>query len=52
MKKYKCFVSYINHEGKRVWKVFREDSVWAATRRVDMIADNNRQVSYVRIEHV
>lgn len=52
MKKYKCFISYISHDGKRVWKIFFAESIWAATHRVDLIAENNRQVSYVRIERL
>ena len=52
MKKYKCFVSYVTIDGKRVWKLFRSASVLNATETVGLIAMNNPRVDYVRIERL
>lgn len=51
MKRFKCFVSYMTIDGKRVWKLFRADSVMKATESINLIAQENI-VSYVRIERV
>ena len=50
MKKFKCFVSYMTIDGKRVWKLFWADNVLNATETVNLIALNNPRVDYVRIE--
>lgn len=52
MKKFKCFVSYVTIDGKRVWKLFQADSVLNATETVNLIALNNPRVDYVRIERL
>lgn len=52
MKKYKCFVSFVTIDGKRVWKLFRADSVLKATETVNLIELNNPRVDYVRIERL
>lgn len=52
MKRFKCFISYISHDGKRVWKLFRADNVLNATETVNLIALNNPRVDYVRIERL
>ena len=52
MKRFKCFVSYMTANGKRVWKLFRADSVLKATETVNLIALNNPRVDYVRIERL
>lgn len=51
MKKFKCFVSYMTIDGKRVWKMWRAPSIGAATESINLIAQENI-VSYVRIERV
>ena len=52
MKRFKCFVSYMTIDGKRVWKLFRAYSVLNATKTVNLIALNNPRVDYVRIERL
>ena len=51
MGKYKVFVSFVNQQNKRVWKLFRSLSVQNAVERVNLIAAENL-VTYVRIERV
>ena len=52
MRNYKCFVSYIKRDGKRVWRLFRADSIRMATDTINLIAERNLQISYVRIERL
>lgn len=47
--KYKVFVSFVNQDNKRLWKLFNAASIQSATARIDLIAAQNI-VSYVRIE--
>lgn len=50
--KFKCFVSYVTIDGKRVWKLFMANSVLSANETVNLIALNNPRVDYVRIERL